>query len=84
VPVTAKQILVKVTVFQPSGKGNLRFYPGAVTPTPAGILRFERNQSRTESFTLPLANSAGTLAILPFVAGKGTVHTLVEVNGYSE
>ncbi len=84
VPVTAKQILVKVTVFQPSGKGNLRFYPGAVTPTPAGIFRFERNQSRTESFTLPLASSAGTLAILPFVAGKGTVHTLVEVNGYSE
>jgi Tol biopolymer transport system component len=84
VPVTAKQILVKVTVFQPSGKGNLRFYPGVVAPTPSSILRFERNQSRTESFTLPLANGAGTLAILPFVAGKGTVHVMVEVNGYSE
>ncbi len=81
VPATAKQVLVKVTVFNPSGKGNLRFYPGAVTATPSGILRFERNATRTETFTLPLSSN-GTLTILPFVAGKGTVHVAVEVNGY--
>jgi Tol biopolymer transport system component len=83
VPATAQQILVKVTVFNPSGKGNLRFYPGAVTEPLAAILRFERGGTRTESFTLPLSAN-GTLTILPFVAGKGTVHVAVEVNGYEE
>jgi Tol biopolymer transport system component len=83
VPATAKQVVVKVTVFNPSGKGNLRFYPGAVTQALSGILRFERGVSRAESFTLPLSTN-GTLTILPFVAGKGTVHAAVEVNGYSQ
>ncbi|HEV2855897.1 MAG TPA: hypothetical protein VHC97_24120 [Thermoanaerobaculia bacterium] len=83
VPATAKQVLVKVTVFNPSGKGNLRFYPAAVIGAPSGILRFERGATRAESFTLPLSTN-GTLTILPFVAGKGTVHVAVEVNGYSQ
>ena len=81
VPATAKTIRVEVTVFNPSGKGNLRFYPGAVTEPLAGILRFDRGAVRTESFTLPLSPD-GTVTILPFVAGKGTVHVAVEVNGY--
>jgi Tol biopolymer transport system component len=81
VPATARQVVVKVTVFNPSGKGNLRFYPGAVTEAPSGILRFERGATRAESFTLPLGPN-GTLTILPFVSGKGTVHAALEVNGY--
>jgi hypothetical protein len=83
VPATAKQVVVKVTAFNPSGKGNLRFYPGAVTATPSGLLRFERNATRTETFTLPLGTD-GKLTILPFVASRGTVHVAVEVNGYSQ
>jgi hypothetical protein len=83
VPATAKQVVVKVTVLTPSGKGNLGFYPGAVTATPSGILRFERNATRTETFTLPIGTD-GKLTILPFVASRGTVHVAVEVNGYSE
>jgi hypothetical protein len=83
VPATAKQVVVKVTVSNPSGKGNLRFYPGAVTAAPSGTLRFERNATRTETFTLPLSTN-GTLTILPLVAGKGTVHVALEVTGYSE
>ncbi len=82
VPATAKQVVVKVTALAASGKGNLRFYPGAVTATPSGILRFERNATRTETFTLPLSTN-GTLTILPFVASRGTVHGVVEVTGYS-
>jgi len=81
VPATAKRVVVDVTVFNPSGKGNLRFYPGAVTANPSGILRFERGTGRTETFTLPLGPN-GTLTILPFVAGRGTVHVAVEVTGY--
>src|SRR5215203_5538006 len=82
VPATAKQVLAKVTVLNPSDKGNLRFYPGDATATPSGILRFQRRTNRTESFTLPVG-ADGRIAILPFVAGKGTVHATVEVSGYS-
>jgi Tol biopolymer transport system component len=83
VPVTAKEVVVKVTVFNPSGKGNLRLYPGDTTAAPSAILRFDRGTARTETFTLPLSTN-GTLTILPFVAGRGTVHVAVEVTGYSE
>jgi Tol biopolymer transport system component len=85
VPATAKRVVVKVTTLASSGKGNLRFYPGAVTATPSGILRFERGATRIETFTLPLGplGTTGALTILPFVAGKGTVHAIVEVTGYS-
>jgi hypothetical protein len=82
VPATAKRVVVKVTTLASSGKGNLRFYPGAVTATPSGILRFEKGATRIETFTLPVGTS-GSLTILPFVAGKGTVHAVVEVTGYS-
>jgi len=83
VPVTAKQVVVKAAVFNPSGKGNLRFYPGAVTAPPSDILRFERGTARAETFTVKLGTD-GTLTILPFVSGRGTVHVAVEVTGYVE
>jgi dipeptidyl aminopeptidase/acylaminoacyl peptidase len=85
VPATAKSVSVTVTALQATGKGNLRFYPGNDTVNSSGILRFEKNATRSGTFNLPLAtNGAGTLAILPFVAGKGTVQVVVEVNGYSQ
>jgi Tol biopolymer transport system component len=85
VPARAKSVSVKVTVLQSTGKGNLQFYPGNSTTARSGILRFERQQTRSGNFVLPLAtNGSGTLAILPSVAGNGTVHVVVEVNGYVE
>jgi Tol biopolymer transport system component len=85
VPSTARSVSVNVTVLQATGKGNLQFYPGNLRKPSSGILRFQKGATRTESFNLPLAtNGAGTLAILPFVAGNGTVHVAVEVTGYSE
>ena len=64
---------------------NLRIYPGnaSASANPSATLRFQKGQTRTASYTLPLAtNDAGTLAIVPFVAGNGTVHAVVEVTGY--
>jgi Tol biopolymer transport system component len=85
VPATATKITAKVTVLQGTGKGNLRIFPGNAKPSakPSATLRFEKGQTRTANYTLPLAtNGAGTLAFVPFVAGKGTVHAVVEVAGY--
>jgi hypothetical protein len=73
-----------VTALQPTGKGNLRFYPGDLSAPSTGILRFARGQTRDGAFDLPLApNGTGTLTLLPFVGGNGTVGVSVEVDGYT-
>lgn len=84
VPATAKRVTAKVTVFQGTGQGNVRFYPGDLAAPSAGILRFSRGQSRSATFDLPVApNGAGTLTLLPFVGGNGTVGVSVEIDGYT-
>jgi Tol biopolymer transport system component len=83
VPATATKVSVKVTTFQGTGQGNVRFYPGDLSAPSTGILRFTRGQTRAASFDLPLAANAGTLTILPFVAGNGTVGVSVEIDGYT-
>ena len=82
-PARARKVVVNVTAFNPSGKGNLRFYAGDGTAAPDAILRFDRGTTRTETFTLPLSPN-GTLTILPFVSGRGTVHGAVEVTAYED
>ncbi|MEO6196239.1 MAG: hypothetical protein ABIS20_24725 [Thermoanaerobaculia bacterium] len=83
VPAGAKRVAVKITVSQGTGKGNVQLYPGNVANPAAGILRFERGATRAAAFTLPLStNGTGTIALLPFVAGNGTVRVSVEVNAY--
>jgi len=84
VPATAAQVTVKVTAFQGTGKGNVRLYPGDLSAPSAGILRFSRGQTASAVFDLPVAsNGAGTLTLLPFVAGNGTAGVSVEVDGYT-
>jgi Tol biopolymer transport system component len=84
VPAGAKQVAVKITVSQGTGKGNVQLYPGNVTTPAAGILRFTRGATRAAAFTLPLStNGTGTLALLPFVGGNGTVKVSVEIDGYT-
>jgi Tol biopolymer transport system component len=82
-PATAKQVTVKVTVSEATGKGSVQLYPGNVTRKPPGTLAFQRRQTKAATFTVPLAtNGAGTLALLPTVASHGTVHVVVEVEGF--
>lgn len=81
VPSTATAVLVKVTALQGTGKGNLRLYAGGSTVS-SGILRFAKGQTLSASFTVPVG-ADGTVAILPFVAGNGTVQAMVEVDAYN-
>jgi len=84
VPATAKQVTVKVTVSEATGKGTLQLYPGNVTRRPPGTLSFQRRQTVSGTFNLPLAtDGSGTLALLPTVASRGTVHVVVEVEGFT-
>jgi Tol biopolymer transport system component len=81
VPSSARSVVVKVTALQGTGKGNLQLFPGG-SSTSAGILRFAKGQTRSASFTVAVG-ADGTIAILPFVAGNGTVQATVEVDAYN-
>ena len=82
VPATATRVTVKVTAFQGTGKGNVRLYPGDLSQPAIGILRFSAGQTATATFDAAVAPGAGTLTLLPFVAGNGTAGASVEVDGY--
>ncbi|HEY2289495.1 MAG TPA: hypothetical protein VGM86_02220, partial [Thermoanaerobaculia bacterium] len=81
VPASARSVVVKVTALQGTGKGNLQLFPGG-SSTSVGILRFARGQTRSASFTVSVG-ADGTIAILPFVGGNGTVQAVVEVDAYN-
>ncbi len=83
VPATAHRVTVKATAFQGTGKGNVRFYPGDLSQPSTGILRFSPGQTAAATFDLPVAPGAGTLTLLPFVAGNGTAGMSLEVDGYT-
>jgi Tol biopolymer transport system component len=84
VPAGATRVTVQVTAQQGTALGNLRLYPGDVTAPPSGTLRFVKTQPASATFDLPLAaNGTGTIAVLPFVRGNGTVRVTVEVEGYT-
>ena len=75
VPATATAVVANVTVPQPRRRGSLRITPGDA------LLQFQRGQTRTGTFTVPLA-ADGTLTLQPALAGNGTVHAALEIVGY--
>jgi Tol biopolymer transport system component len=82
VPAGARQVLTKVTAVGGTGKGTVEVLQGDVTTSVAGLLLFSRAHSSSASFTVPLS-AHGTLDVLPFVRGNGTVKVTVEVDGYT-
>jgi Tol biopolymer transport system component len=80
VPAGAQQVQIRLTVSRQTGKGNVRLFAGTATAL-FGILRFDRGANRSADFTVPLEN--GSFALLPFVAGNGTVRVSVEIDGYT-
>jgi hypothetical protein len=82
IPATAKALSVNVTVVAPPGAGHLRFFPGNATPPGTSSINFGAGQTRANNAVLMLASSgSGTLAVLNNTAA-GTVHLIVDVNGY--
>jgi hypothetical protein len=86
IPATAKSLALNVTVLQPTAAGHLTLYRGEMTAPPlASTLNFGPTQVRANNAILRLAASAeGTLRVLPFLTGGGTVHVLIDVVGYFE
>ena len=82
VPATAWAVSLNVTVTQPTTVGNVRLFPGG-TPSPqASSLNYAASATRANNAIVALG-SAGDLTALASQAG-GSVHLILDVNGYFE
>ncbi len=82
IPDTARALSVNVTVTLSTAAGNLRLYP-AGTPLPlASAINYAAGQTRANNAIAPLSER-GKLAVR-CSQSSGTVHFILDVNGYFE
>jgi hypothetical protein len=82
VPATAWAVSLNVTVTQPTAAGNVRLFPGG-TPAPlASTVNYRAGITRANNATAALG-TAGDLTALASQA-SGTVHLILDVDGYFE
>jgi hypothetical protein len=82
VPATAKAVSLNLTVTRPTVAGNLRLYP-AGTPLPlVSTINYSAAQTRANNAIASL-NALGQVAVRCSQA-SGTVHVILDVNGYFE
>lgn len=82
IPATARAVSVNMTVTQGAVAGHLTAFPGG-TPQPlVSSVNFRGSQTRANNAVLQLG-SAGNVAVISGQA-SGTVHFILDVNGYFE
>jgi len=82
VPATARAASVNLTVTAPTQAGNLRLY-AAGTPLPlASAINYVGNQTRANNAIVPLG--AGGQIAVRLDQAAGSVHVILDVNGYVE
>ena len=80
IPTTALAVSLNVTVIAPTAQGHLRLFPGGAALPFASTINYVAGQTSANNTVTPLG-AAGTLAV--FVGqGSGTVHVIIDVNGY--
>ncbi len=85
IPATAKAISVNLTSISATGKGNLVLFPGGVARPATSSINFETGLNRANNAIVTLSpDGAGQIQGFASVAGSGTVHLAVDVNGYFE
>lgn len=83
VPWSAKAVSLNITAVDPTGSGHLSFWPANLSQPGTSVVNFPAGRNRANSAILGLATDGwGDLAVRPFVAGNGSVHLIVDVNGY--
>ncbi len=81
VPSGAFGISMNVTVTQPAAPGHLTVYPGTATLPGTSSLSFSAGQTRANNAVIGLAtDGSGTFRVAN--GSAGTVHVIVDVNGY--
>ncbi len=84
VPAMAGAVAVNVTVVSATGGGHLTFFATDVpVPDATSLINFAPGQTRANNAVLALSSEiSGRITVLPVVAGLGSVHLIVDVNGY--
>jgi hypothetical protein len=81
VPSSAQALSLNITVVLPTGSGFVRFAPSCEMPI-ASTINFGPGQTRANNAVLQIGDGDGVLTANAVVSGGGTVHLLVDVNGY--
>ncbi len=81
IPSTAKSVAVNVTVTQPGAAGDLRLFATGTPVPPSTTINFAKDQTRANNAVVALP-SDGTGRIDVKNDGAGTVHVIIDVNGY--
>jgi hypothetical protein len=85
IPSTAKAVSVNFTVVGATGAGHVQAWPGDQPPPSSSVINFAAGQTRANNMILPLAkDGSGSAAVQAVVVGGGTVHLIIDVNGYFE
>jgi PKD repeat protein len=83
IPGNARAISVNVTVVSPTALGNVVFFPGNYPSPVTSTIHYLAAATRSNNAILPLStDGTATLAALATVQNSGTVHLLLDVNGY--
>jgi uncharacterized repeat protein (TIGR01451 family) len=83
VPVGAVSVSLNLTVTAPTAQGNLALYPADVDPPQASTINFVAGQTRANNAIVP-ASADGSVAIGVKNRSTGSVHVVIDVNGYFE
>jgi len=83
VPPTAKSVAVNLTITQPSSGGHITAFPAGGSVPSTSTLNFSAGQTRANNAVLALG-AAGGVSVSTALSSAGTVHLIVDVNGYFE
>lgn len=79
VPPAARALSLNVTVTEPTGAGYLTLYPGGGSPPFVSSINFLAGQTRANNAVVPVA---ATVAFGVLNGSPGSVHLVLDVNGY--
>ena len=83
VPISAKAVALNVTVVGATDPGFLSVYANAGGPPATSTLNFGAGQVRANNAVCGLSSGGqGTLEVFPAVGSQGTVHVVIDVDGY--
>ena len=81
IPASAGAVSANVTITQPAAAGDLRIYPGNESASSTSVINFGAGSTRANNAILQLAtDGSGTIAVQH--DAPGTVHFVLDVNGY--
>ena len=82
IPASAKAVSLNATVIQPSAAGDLRFFPAGATLPFVSTVNYRPGQTRANN-SLATLGASGAISVR-CDQPSGTVHLILDVNGYFE